>query len=82
MEMQKFCQWSCLDAQSVLLFATPWAVAHQAPLSMGILQGRILEWFAMPSSRGSSQPRPPTLQVDSLPSELLGKLLPIVAPLE
>ena len=23
---------------------TPWTVAHQAPLSMGILQARILEW--------------------------------------
>ena len=31
--------------------------AHQAPLSVGILQARILEWVAMPSSRGSSQPR-------------------------
>ena len=39
------------------LFATPWTVAHQAPLSMGILQGRILKWVAMPSSRESSQPR-------------------------
>ena len=29
---------------------------HQAPLSMGILQARILEWVAMPSSTGSSQP--------------------------
>ena len=29
----------------------------QAPLSMGILQARILEWVAMPSSRGPSQPR-------------------------
>ena len=29
----------------------------QAPLSMGILQARILEWVAMPSSRWSSQPR-------------------------
>ena len=38
----------------VQLFATPWAVAHQAPLSMGILQARILEWVATPSSRGSS----------------------------
>ena len=38
-------------------FVTPWAVACQAPLSMGILQARILEWVAMPSSRGSSQPR-------------------------
>ena len=36
---------------------TPWTVAHQAPLSMGILQAIILEWVAMPSSRGSSQPR-------------------------
>ena len=32
-------------------------VAHQAPLSIGILQARILEWLAMPSSRGSSQLR-------------------------
>ena len=31
--------------------------AHQAPLSMGILQARTLEWVAMTSSRGSSQPR-------------------------
>ena len=29
-----------------------WTVAHQASLSMGILQARILEWVAMPSSRG------------------------------
>ena len=40
----------------VQLFATPWTVACQAPLSMGILQARILEWVSMPSSRGSSQP--------------------------
>ena len=40
--------------------ATPWTVAHQAPLSMGFLQARILEWVAMPSSVGSSQPRDQT----------------------
>ena len=40
---------------------------------MGILQARILEWVAMPSSRGSSQPRSPALRVDSLPSEPPGK---------
>ena len=38
-----------------------------------ILQARILEWVAMPSSRGSSQPGiepwSPTLQAGSLPSE-------------
>ena len=37
--------------------ATPWTGVCQAPLSMGILQARILEWVAMPSSRGSFQPR-------------------------
>ena len=36
------------------LYETLWTVASQAPLSMGIRQGRILEWVAMPSSRGSS----------------------------
>ena len=49
-----------LCAQSlshVQIFATPWTVARQAPLSMGILQARILEWVAMLSFRGSSQPR-------------------------
>ena len=38
------------------LFATPWTVVCQAPLSMRILQA-ILEWVAMPFSRGYSQPR-------------------------
>ena len=31
--------------------------ACQASLSMGILQARLLEWVAMPSSWGSTQPR-------------------------
>ena len=35
----------------VQLFATPWTVARQAPLSMGILPARIFEWFAMPSPK-------------------------------
>ena len=37
--------------------ATPWTRARQAPLYMGILQARVLEWVAMPVSRGSSRPR-------------------------
>ena len=41
----------------IRLFATPWTVAHQVPLSVGILQARILEWVAISYSRGSSQPR-------------------------
>ena len=39
----------------------------------GILQARILEWVVFPFSRGSSQPRFPALQVDSLPAEPQGK---------
>ena len=35
------------------LFANLQTGAHQASLSMGTLQARILEWVAMPSSRGS-----------------------------
>ena len=42
-------------------FVTPWTVARQTPLSMGILQTRILEWVAMLFSRGSSRPRDQTL---------------------
>ena len=41
----------------VRLGVTPWTVACQSPLNMGILQAGILEWVAMPSSRGSSWPR-------------------------
>ena len=33
-------------------------IACQAPLSMGILQERILEWVAMPSSRGHFESLP------------------------
>ena len=40
--------------------ATPWTVARQAPLSLGILQARILKWVAISFSRGSSQPRDQT----------------------
>ena len=46
--------------QSCPTLCVPWTVARQAPLSMGILQARILGWAAMPSSRGSSQPRDQT----------------------
>ena len=42
----------------------------------GILQARILEWVAFPFSRGSSQPRSPTLQADFfLPAGPQGKLV-------
>ena len=53
-------------------------VAHQTPLSMETLQARILEWVAMPSSRGSSQSRDWTqiyLIADRFFSEPPGKQL-------
>ena len=53
------------SSSCVWIFATPWTIALQAPLSMGILRARILEWVAMPSSRGSSQSRDWT-QVSSI----------------
>ena len=61
----------------VQIFVIPWTTACQDPLSMGILQTRILEWAAMPSlgdlPNPGIEPRSPTLQADSLPSELPGK---------
>ena len=72
----------CLVTQSCPTLCDP--VSHkvtalQAPLSLGILQSRILEWVAMPSSRDlpnpGIEPRSPALQVDSLPSEPPGKPL-------
>ena len=48
---------SCMVTQSCPTLCDPMDVAHQGPLSMGILQARILEWVVMPSSGGSSQLR-------------------------
>ena len=52
------CVLSCYSAAKLCLFVTPWTVALQALLFLGILLARIiLEWVARPSSRRSSQPR-------------------------
>ena len=51
------CRYVCLVNSVLSDSVTPWTAARQAPLSLGVLQARILEWVAMPSSRGSSQPR-------------------------
>ena len=45
--------WEGCMLSHVRLVATPWTVAHQAPL-YGIHRARILEWVAIPFSRGSS----------------------------
>ena len=47
----------CLISQSWLTLCYHKDCYHQTPLSRGMLQARILEWIAMPSSRESSQSR-------------------------
>ena len=51
-----------LVAQSCPTLCNPslWTIAKHAPLSMGILQARIVEWVAMTSTRESCQPRDQT----------------------
>ena len=64
-------------SQSSDFGSTPWTVAHQAPLSMEF--SRQEYWSGLPfPSPGKlldphSEPRSPTLQVSSLPSEPSGK---------
>ena len=50
----------CMRAESLQLCPTlcdPVDCSLPGPSVRGILQARILDWVAMPSSRGSSQPR-------------------------
>ena len=58
------------------LFETLWT-SQPGSSVCGILQARMLEWVAIHFSRGlpnpGLEPRSPTLQADSLPSELPGK---------
>ena len=71
----------CLVAQSCLTLCDPMDCSPPDSSVHGILQAKILEWVAMPSLRGSSQPRiepmSPPLQADSLLSEPPGKLMNI-----
>ena len=60
------CAELSLVAQSCLTLCEP--MDCSPPGSMGILQTRILEWVAMPSSRGSSQPKDRT-QVSRITGE-------------
>ena len=66
---------SKIESQSAVSnSATPWAVRRRPGSSAhGILQARILEWTAVPSSRNlpnpENKPSSPSLQAHSLPSE-------------
>ena len=58
----------------VQLFATPWTVARQAPLSMEFPSQEYWSRLPFPSPEDlpdpGIEPRSPALQADSLPSEL------------
>ena len=74
---------SCIDKvkslSCVRLFATPWIIAYQAPLSGGF--SRQGYWSGSPFPYLGDLPNPgiepgsPTLQADALPSEPPGKLV-------
>ena len=61
----------------VQLFATPWTVACQAPLSMGFSRQEYWNGLPVPSPgdllNPGIKPRSPALQADALSSEPLGK---------
>ena len=59
-KLSLFCVCAVFSHSLVQLLVIPWTVACQAPLSLGNLQARVLEWVAMPSSRGSSQSKDQT----------------------
>ena len=58
-------------------FVTPWAVVHQAPLSMEFCRQEYCGGLLFPSlvdlADPGIEPRSPALQADSLLSEPLGK---------
>ena len=67
----------CIVAQSCQILCDPMDYSPPGSSVHRILQGRILEWFAMPFSRGSSQPRDWTWV-----SHIAGKLFTVWAPWE
>ena len=82
MSMHKLCVCVCVCVCELLscvqLFATPWTVARQAPLSMEF--SRQEYWSGLPFPSPGDLPHPgtelrsPALQADSLPSESPGLL--------
>ena len=75
-------KWSKSISDCFQLIATPWAVAHQAPLSKVFSRPEYWGGLLFPSARDlphlGIEPGSPILQADSLPFEPLGK--PILRP--
>ena len=62
------------------LCATLGTVAHQATLSMGFSRQELLEWVAIPSSRGGSQLRDQTMRSFLCVLHWQASSLPLVSP--
>ena len=66
----------CKSLSRVQLFATPWAAAHQYPLSMEFSRQEYCSRLPFPSPGDlpdpGIEPMSPALQADSLPFELQG----------
>ena len=66
----------------IRLFATPWAIGYQAPLSMGLTRQEY--WSGLPFPSPGDLPNTgielgsPALQTDALPSEQPGKSLLVI----
>ena len=73
------------SVSGVQLFATPWTVAHQAPLSMGFSRQEC--WSGLPFTPPENVPDPgiepmsPALQADSLSLSHQGRSLESICPL-
>ena len=72
-----FEKWMLSHFSHVRLFATLWIVVRQAPLSMGFSRQEYWSGLPFPSPGDlpnlGIEPRSPSLQADSLPSESPGK---------
>ena len=75
--LNRLCVCSVLTLSCIPLSATPWTTTRRAPLSMGILQARILEWLPCPPPgdlpNPGIKPRYDAQEADSLLSEPAGK---------
>ena len=70
----------------VWLFATPWTVAYQAPLSTGFSRQEYWSGLPLPSPEDlpdtGIEPRSPALEVHTLTSELLRENTPWIHPMK
>ena len=60
-----------IKKKGVQLFVTLWTTAHQVPMSLVILQARILEWDGMPFSRDKRMYRVSIHALITVPFDML-----------